>query len=280
MIRSVKSWKGIAIVWLFSLSLVSLVAIPMKSALKSGLGNSMITEKLENGINVEVFADLGAVFKSVSSYFSSGLFMALVIGFVINSFLAGGLFDSMKVSGGTFKPGEFFRASAKNFWSFVVISFVINLIIIILAILIIVIPVSIVFQSEISSEGTVFKTTAIAASFFLLVLTLMLLVADYARAWQVKNDKIECFKALGFGFSHTFRTFLSSYPLMLILLICQLLYGWLFFCILQGFMPAAGGGIVLLFLLTQMLFFIKILLKVWRYGSVTRMMELTCYPIV
>ncbi len=273
-LRSVKSWKGIVIVWLCSLLLVSLVAIPMKGALKSGLGNSMITEKLANGINVEVFADLGTAFRSLFSYFSTGLFMVLFVGFLINSFLSGGLFDSLKGISGTFSPVKFFIASAKNFWSFVIISLIISLAVILLAILIVVIPVSIVSHAESSSEGAALKTGIILTSFFLLILVLLLLVADYTRAWQVSHDKNECFKALGFGFSQTFRTFFSSYPLMLILLVVQLLYGWLVLIVLPGIKPVTEGGIVLLFILSQFLFFIKILLKVWRYGSVTKMMEL------
>lgn len=42
--------------------------------------------------------------------------------------------------------------------------------------------------------------------------------------------------------------------------------------------PVTGGGVVLLFILSQLLFFIKILLKGWRYGSVTKLMEINNYP--
>lgn len=274
-LSSAKSWKGIVIIWLCSLLLVSLLVIPMKGALSAGLGNSMITEKLANGINVEVFADLGAGFRSLSTYFTSGFFIVLLVGFLVNSFLSGGLFNSLKGYSGTFSAVEFFSASAKYFWSFLVISLIISIIVLLMAILIIVIPVSFVSQAEVTSEGAAFKTGLIVTSFFLLILILLLLVADYARAWQVAQDRNACFKALGFGFSRTFRTFFSSYPLMLILLLAQLLYGWLVLSILPGIKPVAEGGIVLLFLLSQFLFFIKILLKAWRYGSITKMMEIT-----
>jgi len=274
MLRSMKSWKGIVIAWLCSFLLASLVAIPMKSALKAGFGNSMITEKLADGFNVEAFADLGASFRSLRSYFSSGLFMIMIIGFLVNSFLSGGLFNSLKGISGTFSSSEFFRASVKNFWSFFVISLIISMIILLMAILIIVLPVSIASQSESSPDGGAFKTAIIVTSFFLLVLTLLLLVADYARAWQASNDNNACFKAIGFGFRQTFRTFFSSYTLMLILFVVQGLYGWLVLSILPGMKPVKEGGILILFLISQLFFFIKILLKTWRYGSVTMLMEL------
>lgn len=271
--RSVKAWKGIVIIWFIALLTVSLVALPMKGALKTGLGNSMITEKLADGINIEVFADLGVIFRSLSSYFLSGLFVILLISFITNSFLSGGLFSSLKESAGTYSSRKFFTASAKYFWSFLLISLILDLIILLLALIIVVIPVSIVVQTDVSSEGALFKTFIITASVFLMALVWLLLVADYARAWQVNQKRSACFKALGFGFSQTHRTFISSYSLMLIIIIVQLLYGSLVLWILSGIRPVAGPGIIMLFILSQILYFIKIQLKAWRYGSVTRMME-------
>ena len=272
-LRTMNLWKGALIIWFLSLLLVSMLAMPIKGALNSGFGKSMITEKLADGLNFEVFADMGAAFRSIMSFFSVGLFMAILVGFILNAFFTGGVFEILKESSGKFSAGEFFRASAKNFWSFLVISLIISLIILVLAFLIIGIPLSIVGQSDSSPEGALFQTGLIVLSIFFLLLTVLLLVADYARAWQVTMDRNVCFKAIGFGFSQTFKTFLSSFPLMIILLVVQLSFGWLVLKILPGMRPATGGGVFLLFLLSQILFFLKIMLKIWRYGSVTSLME-------
>ena len=148
------------------------------------------------------------------------------------------------------------------------------MIIIIIGILTIILPLSIVSQSDKSPEGALFKTGLIVISIFFLLLTILLLVADYARAWQVSKERNVCFKAIGFGFSQTFKTFLSSFPLMIILLVVQLTFGWLVLKILPGMRPATGGGVFLLFLLSQILFFLKIMLRIWRYGSFTSLMEI------
>jgi len=271
-LRTMNLWKGALIIWFLSLLLVSMLAMPIKGALNSGFGKSMITEKLADGLNFEVFADMGAAFRSIMSFFSVGLFMTILVGFILNAFFTGGVFERLKESSGKFSAGEFFRASAKNFWSFLVISLIISLIILVLAFLIIGIPLSIVGQSDSSPEGALFQTGLIVLSIFFLLLTVLLLVADYARAWQVTMDRNVCFKAIGFGFSQTFKTFLSSFPLMIILLVVQLSFGWLVLKILPGMRPATGGGVFLLFLLSQILFFLKIMLKIWRYGSVTALL--------
>jgi hypothetical protein len=47
-VRSIKSIKAVLAIWLSTLLLVSLVAIPMKSSVNAVLGLSMVTEKLKN----------------------------------------------------------------------------------------------------------------------------------------------------------------------------------------------------------------------------------------
>jgi hypothetical protein len=272
--RAIYLWKSAIIIWFSSLLLVSMLAMPIKGALKSGFGRSMITEKLADGLNFEVFADMGAAFKSIVSFFSVGLFMAILVGFILNAFFTGGVFDRLKVPSTKYSTGEFFSAAAKNFWSFLIISLIISLIILVLAFFVIGIPLSIAGASDNSPEGALFQTGIIVFSVYFLLLTILLLVADYARAFQVTMDKNLCFKAIGFGFSQTFKTFLSSFPLMIILLAVQLLFGWLVLKILPGMRPSTGGGVFLLFLLSQVLFFLKIMLKIWRYGSVTSLMEI------
>src|SRR5512135_209203 len=119
--RSLASWKGVLVIWLVSLMLVSLVVIPIKGVLKSGLGNSMITEKLAEGIDLDVFTDLGMTTKNLVASFGSGLIIAVFVSFLVNAFITGGLFESLRASHGKFSFSEFYRASAGNFFRFLVI---------------------------------------------------------------------------------------------------------------------------------------------------------------
>jgi len=273
MMRTIKSWKGIVIIWFVSILLAALLAIPMKGSLNAGLGSSAVTEKLNDGIDIEVFADLGNIFKSLGSQFSKGMIMIMIVVFITNSFLSGGMFNSLRGSHGKFYFSEFFRASSARFRSFFFISFLLSLMILLLAIIIIVVPLTIVFSSEGISEAGAYKTGIAAVGLFILILMVVLSIADYARAWQVVNDVNDSLKAIGFGFRHTFRTFSSSFPLMLILFAAQILFVWLVFKIIPPVKPQSGIGIVFLFFLSQFLYFIRLLLKTWRYGSMTAMME-------
>jgi hypothetical protein len=271
--RSLKAWKWVIIIWLCSLFLVSLLAFPMRAGLRSVLGSSMITEKLSDGINIDVLADFGTNLSTILSSLTFGFFIVVFLGLLMNIFLCGGLFSSLKSSENKVTASQFFGGAGANFWSFLVIVLLMMLIILFLGFLIIGIPQIIVRSSDTVSEATPVITGKIAAIIFLLILPVFLLVTDYARAWQAASSESACFKAIGNGFRQTFKHFFSSYFVMAIVLVVQILFGWLIFSIIPGWRPSSGGGVFLLFLLSQILFISKLILRAWRYGSVTSMLE-------
>lgn len=272
-ISSARAWKEILLVWILILFIVGMVALPLKSGIKSMLGDSMATELLAGGINLDILTDSGTNIRTILSLFSSGLLMLILTGFLLNVFLTGGLFLILRKSEGLPTIRLFFDGCVSNFWSFLVILFFDSLMIIALVLIVIVVPLIIATSGGTPGEGTILKTFRSFAIVFALILPVLILVADYARAWQVSNDKKAGFKALGFGFRLTFKTFISSYPLMLILVVFQVLYCILIISKLLMWTPVTGGGVFLFFLLSQLLFVIKVLLRTWRYGSITSLME-------
>ena len=273
LLRSLRAWKGILIFWFISLMMVSFLIIPLRASLKAVFGNSMIIEKLVSGINVDVLGDMGPNLHPIVSSLFSGIMILTLAAFVINAFITGGLFDSLKKDSGRFSPGTFFSSSSENFWPFMIISAILYIIMAFLLIIIIVIPVSIAWNSESGTEGVVFRTLAYSCPIFLVAMTLIFLVADYARAWQASNDQKACFKALHFGFRQTFRTIFSSIAVMITVFIFQAVVAWVMIKIIAGYTPATGGGVFLLFIVSQLLFLFKIFLKAVRYASVTSLME-------
>lgn len=272
-LNSVHSWKGALIVWFLTLILVELFAIPLKNVMNSGFGSSMIVDRMKYGFDIEAFTDPGTAFKSIISFLKGGFFIIIAVSFLLNAFLTGGLFagvsDQKKNSG----AGYFWINSAKNFWSFLIILLVIGLIIILLAMIVVILPVSLIASKEGQSELVIFRTGMITVAVFLSLLTILILVADYARAWQVRNEGNRCFSAIAFGFRQTFATFAVSWPLMILLLLIQVLYYFIITRFLPGITPSTGMGVFLFFILSQVLFYIQILLKILRYGSITFLME-------
>lgn len=274
-LRSMRSWKGVLFVWLILFILVLVFMYPFRSSLGSAFGTSMITEKLEGGFDVEAFADLGSTMKSLVTFFTAGFVIVYLTGFIINAFLTGGLFHSLRKDNEKFSYQEFFRGCSVNFWSFLVISLIITLIMSFLSGIIILIPLGIISSSETISEKNAYTVVICAVAFILMIIPLFLLVADYARAGKAANSNLSCFTALGFGFSQTFGKLKSSYILMLFLILAQIALGIIILSIFPAWRPVTGGGVFLLLIISQLMFYFRLLFKTWRYASVTSLMEST-----
>ena len=272
--RMLRSSKGVLIMWFSSLLLTFLIAIPLKTWLNTVLRKSMITDLLQDGFNAEIIPDLGNAFLSMISSFSSGLLFLALVWFIINSFLTGGIFACLKQPSSCFSTSEFFRAASGNFRPFFFIMLLINIIIIFVIAIVMILPAVIVSLPETPKEGIVLRTMMICGVISSFILIILLLTVDYARAWQSKYTRPACFKALGFGFRQTFRYFRSSFALMLVIVIVQSLFMWISYKILFFIKPGTATGILLLFMVSQFLFLIKIALRIWRYAGVTVLMEM------
>lgn len=273
-VRSLKAWKGVLVIWLLILFLISLLALPVKSGFKSMLGSSMVTELLAETINIDVITDLTTGIGAMLPVLTIGFFLVLLFGFFLNVFVTGGLFSILDGKNESKTMSRFFAGAASNFWSFLVIILTTIAMLMLSASLIGGIPMIIVSGGEAGREpGVTGKIVRIALIIFAILLPVFLLVADYARAWQVSNQEKRPFKAIGFGFSKTFSTFFLSYPMMLILVAIQTGIGALAASKLLLAKPDTGGKVFMFFLLSQIFFIIKILMRAWRYGSVTSAME-------
>lgn len=267
-------WKGVAAIWFISFLLAVFVSGPAKSIIKSSIGESMIVERLATHLDMEVFQDPGMHLNNLMSVVVRGFLFLIPISILMNSFFAGGLFSALKGSAGRFSTTSFWKSSAEYFWPFLLISFIMSLIFIVLCLIVIGIPVAIAASSGNMSDVSVTRTVFISATIMILIATIPLLVTDYARAWLVSGDDKAPFRAIGFGFGQTFRKFGSSWVLMIILLTIQLLYIWLTMRFITRMSASTQGGIILLFIVSQVLFFGRLLLKTIRFASVTSLMEM------
>ncbi len=272
--RSLRGWKGILVFWFLSFAMVSLIVIPLKAGLNAALGQSMITEKLMKGINFDVLGDLGKNLRLIGSSLASGMILLGLAAIVLDIFITGGLFGIVRRDSDKATSENIFRDSVRNFWPFMIISLVIYIILALLIVFLVVIPASVAGNAASAPEGLVFRVLEISAPVFGLALSVLLLVADYARAWQAARYEHASFKAIGFGFSQTFRTILPSVALMLIMMLLQLLVALAVFKLIASFTPVRGGGVFLLFILSQLLLILKFFFKVVRFAGVTALMEL------
>ena len=272
--RTIKAWRSVLIYWFVSFLLVSLIVTPLRSSLNATLDKSMITEKLATGFDVDVLGDMGPAFRSMSVALFSGFIILLLVASLTNVFISGGIFDSVRGCRDNEPKHNFFSACSSGFWSFLIITLVSYSMIIASLLIVIVIPVAVDVSSFSDSEGsisTIIKETPIV---FAALLAILLLVADYARAWQSANRGTRPFKAIGFGFRQAFGSFAMSFPLMIIILIIKTSLIFLIYKLVAGITPVTAGGLIWLFFISQLLIIMNVVLRVLRYASVTSLMEL------
>ena len=274
-VSSFKSWKGILIIWLVTFVMIGIIAASAKSGLKSMIGSSMITELLRDSVNADVLTDLRDGLMVLLPSVTKGLGLLILITFITNAFFSAGLFNILGKKCSSKSLSCFLSGGASNFWSVLVINLIVTMIFIVIALLVGGIPALIVSKSGSGNPepGALGRTIRMSFILMALLLPFVLLIADYARAWQTGNNPKKPFRAIGVGFAMTFGKFSISYPVMLILIIIQSVFGVFIVSKLLGSKPLTGGGVFLLFLVSQIFFIIKLFLRAWRYGSVTSMLE-------
>lgn len=266
--RSAKASKQIVVVWLINSLAIALLMVPFRNVLVSQAGNSMATELLKGGTDLGYWLDAMPELAGSLAAFLIGVLVLLGVVWLLGVFLAGGLFDTLRANSCGATMGEFFKASARLFFPYLWVTLIVLGLIIMSALLLIALPV-IVMQGGAGNETLVMKISGVTRYLFVALLLIWLLVADYSRAWLAAADKKKVFRALGYGFRATFSTFFTSFLFMVFAVGVQALLTWGGVKITTGFEPEGGGGLFLLFLITEALLILRIYMRAFRYGGVT-----------
>jgi hypothetical protein len=274
-IRTIKSSGSVIYVWFCMFLMVLIFVHPLKNSLQSAFGSSMITDRLVDGFDFEVFADLGSILGSILSFVASGFMLLFVTGFILNSFLTAGLFRAVSKNKEKFSSQEFFRSCSANFWPFMLISLVITVIIAFVSIILISVPMIIISLSETMSEKSAYTLVVVSVIILLLLVPVSFLITDYARAWKAVHENNSVLRAISFGFGKTLYNSWSAYFMMALLTGIQLIFLIAVLFFMPLWRPTSDAGLLLMFIVSQLLLYTRLLLKTWRYASVTSMMEIT-----
>jgi len=270
--KTLRSGKFVLLAWAVTFILGIVFAFPIKAGFKRAAGNSMIYDRIQDGILIDIFADMGRSFTTIAFMSLSGFLLIMVAGFMVNAFITRGIFGALRGSGGSANFSDFFSHSPKNYWSFLGISVLLRFTILILSLIMIVIPVSALGPGQsVSTEKTV-VVVAVSALCFLFVIPVFILVSDYARAWQVAHPAASFMKSLGSGFSLAFSRFFVSYSYVLMICAMQLAFFLVVFSFMQRWKPS-GPGTFLFVIAVQMVTATGLFLRYWRFAGVTALLE-------
>ena len=268
--ETASSYKLLLTVWIITLVMIMFVALPLRSSFRTVFGNSMAMEKLSDGFDMGLAGDMGRAFGQLMSSATTGGLLLLLAGFLLYAFFAGGLFTRFTTAWGGLKVSAFLKASAHNFIPILLIALLMGLIIGVYTALIFGIPigVSLAFSDGLSPLSGLLKVLFVI---WILGLPVWLFAADASRRWIAATGSRKVFRALREGFRNLRKSFWISYITVLVILILNivLVSGSMWFTAVS--MPDKGIMIFLFFLVTQLLFIVRLFLKAWRYASVCQL---------
>lgn len=262
------SYKMQVTIWLTTLLMVLLVALPLKSAFKGIFGSSLSAEKLTGGFDGGMIGDMGDAFRHLMASASTGSLLLVLAGFLLYTFFAGGLFTRFTIAYGELKLSSFMKASAHNFMPFLKIALLTYLTVGIYSIIILLIPAGIILAL---SDGYMpgMKPMIIPCVIWAAGMPVWLFVADYSRRWVAATGSHKVFRALGAGFSALKKGFWRSYSTVLVIAALNVVFFLVSIWFAAWTVPEKGLMIFLFFLATQILFLIRLFMKSWRYATVS-----------
>jgi hypothetical protein len=261
------SYKLVLLIWFTTLVLTLVVGFPLRSFLNSVFGNSMAVERLSDGFDLGLIGDFGKTFGSLMAALSAGTIIVSFAGFILFTFFTGGLFTRFTTAWGGLGVSDFLKASANNFIPFLKIALLLMIAIAVFSFIIIGIPALVIIPS---SGGA---TDASGLMYFfdglwLLAMPVWLFVADYSRRWIASTGSRKTFRAVGAGFRALREHFWLSYGTIFTVTVISSLYFFFAIWFAAVATPERGVLILLFFIVTQVLFILRILIKAWRYASV------------
>lgn len=261
------SYKQLLVIWVVSLIMILFVSVPLRVMLNAVFGNSMAVTRLTDGFDVGLLGDVGKPFAYLLSAAGTGGLLLLLAGFFLYTFFAGGLFASYTTEWGGLKMTAFIRESARNFIPFLKVNLLTLLIITVYTLIVLGIPVGVrmsLAKGAMPEGGSMI----LFYSIWILGLPLWLFVADASRRWIAATGSDKAFKALGAGFRALQKRFWLSYGTVLLILIINAIFVLLSLWYLTCSVPEKGGMVLLFFIVTQIMFVIRLFMKAWRYASV------------
>lgn len=266
-VAAAMSYKQLLVIWIVSLIMILFVSFPLRVMLNAVFGNSMAVMRLTDGFDAGLLADVGRPFMYLLSAAGTGGLLLLLAGFLLYTFFAGGLFASYTPAWGGIRMTAFIRESAHNFLPFLKINLITLLIIAGYTFVVIGIPALVRMAL---AKGSMPEGGSMVFLYFIWILglPLWLFVADASRRWIAATGSDKSFMAMGAGFRALKERFWLSYGTVLLIMIFNAVFIFISFWYLTCSVPEKGGMIFLFFIITQIMFFIRLFMKAWRYASV------------
>ena len=245
--------KMVLVLYLLNVLFAIPLAMAWRSALDLGLGRSMDSSQLMQGLDFLVLQDFMNLHREALSAVLAQMSWAVFVFMLVNTFLAGGILAVVSFPGGKFSASTFFSGCAKYFGRFLRLFIVFVILLAVVGLLMAGICgfLAQALTQNAVSEITYIWVTIAAIVLFLIPMMLIIMIADYAKVSVALSDEHAMLKTVGrsakFVFRHLFGTI--GLELLMLLIPISLFAVYLFLDLSIGM--ATELTIVLMFVIQQ-----------------------------
>ncbi|GAA4446439.1 hypothetical protein GCM10023189_01570 [Nibrella saemangeumensis] len=262
-----RSGRMLLVIYLVSLVLGLLVALPFYNTLRAETGRSLAFDALLDGFDYTVFTDFMHVHgKAISPLLSVGRWVSVVYLF-LSLFFTGGILMRFAEPNRYVSMGAFWQACSHYFRRYLALFALVALTVALLAFIWLLTGTLLVMAfSDTLSERELFWIGFSCFLAFVLMATLVLCIGDYAKVDMMRRDEPNALRAFARASLLVIRHGRRTWGLYWLLLLIST--GW--FAVYLAFEGAIGmsswTAIVLVFLIQQLFIFGRIGLKVVTLG--------------
>jgi hypothetical protein len=261
--------KLVTTIYVITFLMALMLAIPFRNTIQKEAGNSMAFSTLLKGFDYTVYQDfMNHSGDAIRPYIATAFWLAIFY-LLFTIFFEGGILTVLKRKEDKFTLRFFWEASAKYFSRFFRLALYMLITQAIIAVIIFIILAQIlssVYNSA-PNEISIFYTFVAGVVTYLLIFIFLLIVSDYAKVMLVENEEYRPFRTILRSFGFSFKHFLSTYFLYLLLLVVPILLYIIYFKLESAIGMTSGFNILVIFIMQQLLIWSRVLTKIWILGS-------------
>ena len=268
-VSAVKSKKMATLIYAATFLFALLLAIPFRSTLGRIAGNSMDINSMIKGFDFTTYADFLRAAGHAISPFISAAFWFGVLYLIFTVFFAGGVLKILNEENQKFSARLFFEYCSVFFFRFLRLAIYLLILQLIFA-LIVFFPLAAIVtmvSRTVQNEAVLFYIVLAGIIVYLFFFILLLIIGDYAKIILFNYDSRKSLMSIWLSLKFVIRHLLSTYLLYLLILIAPILFFLIYFYLDSAIGMVSGFTIFIMFLIQQILIWIRTWIKIWFLGS-------------
>jgi hypothetical protein len=261
--------KMVLVLYLLNVLFAIPLAMAWRSVLDLGLGRSMDSSHLMQGLDFQVLQDFMNLHRDGLSVILAQMSWAVFAFMLVNTFLAGGILSALQAPGVKFSASNFFGGCARYFGRFLRLFIVFVILLVIVGLLMMVICAFVVqaLGQNAASEITYLWVMIAAVVLFLLPMMLIVMIADYAKVSVVLSDERSMLKSAGRSAQFVFRHLFGTCGLGLLMLLIPIALVAVYLVLDLSIGMATNVTIVLMFIIQQIFMISRSWTKVFFFSG-------------